>query len=300
MPSLFWTGRLSLPMWLLVNANNVLALLTGQATNVRAMKGRVRSGYEGRSSKHVHRYDELGLHLQERSAQFQLRGLDMAGQSVLDVGCGTGVLALMALGAGARDAVCGDIAKFMLDEATRKPAPGGKTHLSCQLDGEELPFEDGSFSVSLSGMTFGLFPDQRKALKELVRVTRPGGLVSVGAHGPEHYWEAIDGCFRCIGKGHILGYRLEFWPRGEAYLRRLAATSGLRDIRTSRAVWRTQFPSGGDMYDFFAAISASWWYSKFPPEEAKRDSEKTRAFFDRNAITTITDDVVAVCGRKPD
>lgn len=285
-------------MWLLVNVNNALALVTGQATDVHAMKRRVRSGYEGRSSQHVHRYDELGLHLQEQSAQFQLRGLQVEGQSVLDVGCGTGVLALMALEDGAREAVCGDIARFMLYEARRKRTPAGTSHLSCQLDGEELPFEGGSFDVSLSGMTFGLFPNQRKAFCELVRVTKPGGLVSVGAHGPEHYWEAIDGCFRCIGKSHILGYRLEFWPRGEAYLRRLAAESGLQDIRSSRSVWRTSFATGGEMYDFFAAISASWWYSKFPLEEAERDSEKTRAYFDRKAMTTITDDVVAVWGRK--
>ena len=299
MPSVFWTGRLSLPMWMLVNVNNALALVLGQAADVRAMKSRVRNGYEGRSSQHVRRYDELGLHLQERSAEFQLRGMELAGKSVLDIGCGTGVLALMALEGGAREALCGDIAMLMIDEAKLKAPPGTSSYRFCQLDGEELPFEDGSFDICLSGMTFGLFPNQRKALAEMLRVTKPGGLVSIGAHGPEHYWEAIDGCFRCIGKRRILGYRLEFWPRGEAYLRRLASACGLDDVHSRREVWRTSFPSGGTMYDFFAAISASWWYSKFPPQEAQRDSERTRAFFDRNGMTTITDDVIAVWGWKP-
>jgi ubiquinone/menaquinone biosynthesis C-methylase UbiE len=298
MPSVFWTGRLTLPMWLLVNVNNALALVLGQATDVPAMKARVRSGYEGRSSQHVQRYDELGLQLQERSAGFQLRAMDLAGKSVLDVGCGTGVLALMALDAGAREALCGDIAMLMIDEAKLKTPPRNSPYRFCQLDGEKLPFEDGSFDACLSGMTFGLFPNQRKALAEMLRVTRPGGLVSIGAHGPEHYWEAIDGCFRCIGKRRILGYRLEFWPRGEAYLRRMASACGLDDVHSRREIWRTRFPSGGAMYDFFAAISASWWYSKFPPEEAQRDSERTRAFFERKAMATITDDVIAVWGRK--
>jgi hypothetical protein len=63
-------------------------------------------------------------------------------------------------------------------------------------------------------------------------------------------------------------------------------------------VWRTHFPSGGAMYDFFAAISASWWYGRFPAEEAQRDSERTRAYFDRKGITTIMDDVIAVWRRK--
>jgi SAM-dependent methyltransferase len=298
MPSVFWTGKLTFPMRALVNVNNLLALLLGNASNALAMKSRVRSGYEGRFSHHVEKYDELGLHLQERSADIQLQGIELAGHSVLDVGCGTGVLALKALQLGAREALCGDIAMLMIHRAKLKAPPGNSSYRFCQLDGEELPFGDASFDVTLSGMTFGMFPDQHRALSEMVRVTKPGGLVCIGAHGPDHYWEAIDGCFRCIRKGHILGYRLEFWPRREAYLRRLAATSGLQDIHSRRQVWSTRFPSGGAMYDFFAAISASWWYSKFSPEEAQRDSERTRAFFERRAMSTITDDVIAVWGRK--
>ena len=299
MPSLFWTGRLTLPMWLLVNVNNVLALLLGQATNLPAMKSRVRSGYEGRSTQLVEKYDQLGLQLQERSADFQLQDMDLGGYSVLDVGCGTGVLALKALERGARAAICADIAMHMIEQAKLKPPPSRATYRFCQLDGEDLPFRDGSFDVALSGMTFGLFPNQRRAMHEMLRVTKPGGIVCIGAHGPEHYWEAIDACFRCINKRYILGYRLEFWPRDERTLRRLAAQCGLKDVNSRRAVWRTRFPSGGAMYDFFAAVSASWWYAKFPPAEALRDSQNTRAYFDRRAIATITDDVIAVWGRKP-
>jgi hypothetical protein len=132
----------------------------------------------------------------------------------------------------------------------------------------------------------------------MARVVKPGGLVCIGAHGPEPYWEAIDGCFRCVGKRRLLGYRLEFWPRDEAHLRRLAASCGLQDIHSRRVVWRTRFPGGGAMYDFFAAVSASWWYAKFPRDEAQRDSEKTRAYFQRKGLDTITDDVIAVWGRK--
>ncbi len=298
MPSIFWTGRLTIPMQIMVNANNMLALLVGKATNTAVMKSRVRGGYEGRFSHHVEEYDQLGLSLQERAAGVQLQGLQLAGQSVVDIGCGTGVLALKALQAGARNAVCGDIAMLMMEPAKHKALPNPGTFRFSQLDAEDLPFADSSFDVALSGMTFGLLPNQHKALQEMIRVVKPGGLISIGAHGPEHYWEAIDGCFRAVNKRYVLGYRLEFWPRTEAYLRQLASRARLEDIHSYREAWKTRFTSGGAMYDFFAAITAAWWYSNFPPEEVSRDSERTRAYFDRNGRDTITDDVIAVWGRK--
>jgi SAM-dependent methyltransferase len=167
-----------------------------------------------------------------------------------------------------------------------------------QLDAEDLPFADDSFDAVLTGMSFGLFPDQRKAVREMVRVAKPGGFICIGAHGPEHYWEAIDGWFRCISKRRVLGYRLEFWPRTEAYMRRLLSIPGLQDLHSRREVWKTRFPSGGAMYDFFAAVTALWWYANFPAREVVRESERTRAYFERKGLDTITDDVIAIWGRK--
>ena len=298
MPSIFWTGRLTFPMRLMVNSNNLLALVVGNATNTDAMKIRVKEGYEARFSQHVERYDELGLALQDRSAEIQLQGLQLAGQSVVDIGCGTGVVALQALRSGARDAVCGDISLHIMQPAKDKVLPKPGTLRFTQLDAEDLPFADDSFDAVLSGMSFGLFPDQPKALREMVRVAKPGGLVCIGAHGPEHYWEAIDGWFRCISKRRVLGYRLEFWPRTEAYLRRLARIPELEDLHSHREVWKTTFPSGGAMYDFFAAVTALWWYANFPPSEVARESERTREYFERKQLDTITDDIIAVRGRK--
>jgi ubiquinone/menaquinone biosynthesis C-methylase UbiE len=298
MPSIFWTGKLTFPMRLMVNTNNLLALAVGNATNTGAMKSRVRQGYEASFSDHVERYDELGLDLQDRSAEIQLRELQLAGQSVLDIGCGTGVVALQALRAGARDAVCGDISMHIMEPAKDKVLPKPGSLRFTQLDAEDLPFADDSFHAVLSGMSFGLFPDQRKALREMIRVAKPGGLICIGAHGPEHYWEAIDGWFRCISKRRVLGYRLEFWPRSEAYLRRLLSIPELQDLRSHREAWQTRFPSGGAMYDFFAAVTALWWYANFPAREVVRESQRTRAYFERTGLDTITDDVIAVWGRK--
>ncbi len=75
MPPLFWSGKLTLPMKLLAEANNLLALITGGAGDIRGMKDRVKRGYDGEFSQHVQQYDALGYHLQDRSARIQLEGI---------------------------------------------------------------------------------------------------------------------------------------------------------------------------------------------------------------------------------
>jgi len=209
MPAILWTGKLSWPMALMVNANNVLAWLTGNTRNTAAMKDRVRQGYNGTFSEHVTRYDELGMPFQTRAAIAQLEEMDLQGKNILDVGCGTGVMSLLALQKGAAKAVCSDISNYMLERARDKADQQGYGVDRIdfrQLDAESLPFEDASFDAVMTGMTLGLLPDQDKAIREMVRVLRPGGFLSAGAHGPEHYWEACDASFKSINKRYVLGY----------------------------------------------------------------------------------------------
>jgi len=288
-------------MKLMVNANNILAWIGGNARDTVAMKNRIRQGYDAVFSEHVSKYDELGEELQTRAGAAQLEDLVLKGKVVLDVGCGSGILALLALRKGAARAVCGDISNFMLELAQAKANRQGYSPdqiVFRQLDAESLPFEDAGFDVVVTGMALGLLPEPEKALAEMVRVLRPGGVLSVGAHGPEHYWEACDASFRSINKRYVLGYRLEYWPRQEKEVRLFLSTAGLDDIHIRRLTWRNTFKTGGEAYDFFSAVSSNWWYAKVPPIKRKLLSEKTRDYFDRQGVTTITDDIILASGRK--
>jgi ubiquinone/menaquinone biosynthesis C-methylase UbiE len=299
MPPLFWSGKLSLPMKMLVEMNNLLALFAGSSNNTREMKDRVKLGYEGKFSHHVQQYDELGYHLQDRSARCQLEGISLKDMHILDVGCGTGALTQVAFENGARGIICGDISATMLKMAMCKDLARNANHIFCQLDAEALPYKDSALDAVISGMTFGVLPNQLQAIDEMIRVVKPGGLVCVGAHGPEHYWEAIDASFRCINKRYILGYRLEWWPRSEIFIRNLLERRNLNGIQSRRVIWHNEFADGSAAYDFFAAISASWWYAKFPPDLIEKDSDNTRSYFKRKHINIITDDIIIAYGYKP-
>jgi len=286
-------------MKLLIEANNILSIFTRSSSDRAGMKDRVKRGYEGEFTDHVYRYDEYGFHLQDRSARIQLEGISFRGMTVLDVGCGTGALGYVAKEQEAESVVCGDISYLMLEAVKAKDESSKVKLKNCQLDAERLPVRENSFDAVISGMTFGTLPDQKLVIDEMMRITRPGGLVCVGAHGPEHYWEAIDATLRCINKRYVLGYRFEWWPRSEKYIRELLTMANIKDIHSKRAVWRNKFKDGGAAYDFFAAISASWWYAKFPAEERERDSKRTREYFLRKNIDVVTDDIVVAYGYKP-
>jgi SAM-dependent methyltransferase len=97
--------------------------------------------------------------------------------SVLDVACGTGVVArtVADLQGGDGRVVGVDLNEGMLAVARRvRPdlewRPG---------DVAALPFPDRSFDVVLCQMALMFFPDRTAALREMARVTRPGGTVAL-------------------------------------------------------------------------------------------------------------------------
>lgn len=302
MPRVVWTGKLTPLMKLILNTSNLFAWATGSMRDTSAMKERVRQGYDGLFSPHVEHYDEVGAELQEKSACEQLRDVDVTNKHVLDIGGGTGVASFLMLRRGAAEVVCGDISERMLacaQENARKAGCGPDRITFRQLDAEDLPFEADTFDIVSTSMAMGLLPDQKKAVAEMVRVARPGGLISIGTHAPEHYWEPIDTSLRAMSKRYVFGYRLEFWPQTETEVRRHMTKAGLVDIQSRRITWHTDFGSGGKAYDFFAAISASWWYCRFPPDKVQEESARTRAWFERAGARFVTDDIIVASGRKP-
>jgi SAM-dependent methyltransferase len=101
------------------------------------------------------------------------------GETVLDVGTGTGTGARLALGEGRR--VLGlDGAEGML-EIARREVPEAEL---IEADFTEIPLDDGSVDVILSVHALLFASDRVAALAEWLRVTRTGGRISLSVPGP--------------------------------------------------------------------------------------------------------------------
>lgn len=295
MTTVFWTGKLSPSLRLIVNISGALSWFTGTVRNTSAMKQRLRNGYNGVYSDYVSRYDELGLnHFNKISTQL-LEKVDISGKEVLDLGCGTGILSLLALEKGAAKMLCSDISKNMIDQCRTKIAAKGYSDKIIEfheIDAESLPFGDSSVDVVISSMMLGMIPNQSKAVAEMTRVLRPGGTIAISTHGPGHYMEAIEAGLKVMTMRYFLGYRFEFWPRKEDDIKNIFVKFGLINIDTKRLAWVDNFGNGGQAFDFFASTSSLWWYDKLPTKLREKEKIKTREYFEQKRVTHITSDVI--------
>ena len=99
------------------------------------------------------------------------------GERILDLAAGTGTSSMAFVPSGAH-VVAADFSRGMIEEGRRRHS--GVPNLEfVQADATDLPFADGEFDAVT--MSFGLrnVIDPRRALRELRRVTRPGGRIVV-------------------------------------------------------------------------------------------------------------------------
>ncbi|HEV2301317.1 MAG TPA: class I SAM-dependent methyltransferase [Stellaceae bacterium] len=117
----------------------------------------------------------------ERAAWDRIIGLVLAGRACLDVidlGCGTGFLALELAAQGHR-VVGVDFAPAMVAAARQKAAERGLAVRFEAGDAESLPFAAASFGLAVSRHLLWTLPHPEAAIAEWIRMLRPGGRLAI-------------------------------------------------------------------------------------------------------------------------
>lgn len=166
-----------------------------------------------------------------------------AGESVLDVACGTGNLAIPAARAGA--IVTGvDIAPNLLEQARARAAA---ENLDCTFDegdAERLQYEDASFDVVVTMFGAMFAPRPERAAAELIRVCRAGGRIAMANWTPTGF----TGKMFKINASHVTPPANMpspvLWGDEETVRGRLQ--DGISDLQLTRRLITFRFPFSPD------------------------------------------------------
>jgi SAM-dependent methyltransferase len=168
------------------------------------------------------------------------------GGRVLDVGCGPGVLTQLLVDRSAAGPVAAIDPSPPFVEATRARFPDVDVRRGTA---EALPYDDDTFDAALAALVVHFMTDPAGGLREMGRVTRPGGVVaaSVWDHAGNGsplslFWQAASDIDPAAPhEGDLPG-------TSEGHLRSLATEAGLADVEASALTVHVRFTS----YD-------EWW-----------------------------------------
>ncbi|GHH04845.1 class I SAM-dependent methyltransferase [Streptomyces lanatus] len=175
----------------------------------------------------------------------------------LDVGCGTGVLAVeVAKRYRPRDVVGCDRSEGFVS-AARAMAPPTARHFVV-ADALALPLRTGAFDVAVSGLALNFLPEPPIAVRELARAVRPGGLVAayVWDYGEgmgllHHFWSAATATDPVASAA--LDERRRFPDCRPEPLHTLWTDAGLAEVSVTPIEVPTVFADFTDLWDPFLA-----------------------------------------------
>jgi ubiquinone/menaquinone biosynthesis C-methylase UbiE len=190
------------------------------------------------------------------TAGLRLAGLQ-SGETFLDVAAGTGGLSIPAARLGAR-VTATDWSPAMIERFRARAAAEGIDADARVLDCHHLDLPDDSFDVTGSQYGVMLVPDQPQALREMVRVTKPGGRVLIIAYGDPERFEALH-VFVSAVQAVVPEFEgpsedeppLEFQVSDPEELRRRLTEAGLTDVVVDTTVEeRVALRSGQQLWDW--------------------------------------------------
>lgn len=184
-----------------------------------------------------------------------------SGEQVLDVACGTGIVARHAAPhVGVRGRVTGlDMNEGMLEVAKKTSADIQPAITWQRGDASDLPFSDTAFDVVLCQQGLQFFPDRAAALREMRRVLKPEGRLAMSILRPiEHNpgWALLAD----VLEGHIgpdagAMMRSPFASLSADDLRNLITGAGFREVTLTIGIGPVRYPTAEEFVRQEAASS---------------------------------------------
>jgi len=223
-----------------------------------------------------------------------------AGQAWVDVGAGNGAFTELVLAKSTPSSVCAiDPSDAQIDTARQKFS-AKQVELSIG-DAMALPYEDNRFDVAVMALVLFFVPDPRKGASEMLRVTKPGGIVASytwdvmrGGTPTQHVWEELD----------AMGKPAARPPSAEisrfAALKALWAELGIRDVETRELVVERTFADFDDYWLSMVLSSPSGIVGKLSDAESAELKRRLQDRLPASATGAITVHAwsTAIKGRK--
>lgn len=201
----------------------------------------------------------MGRYAEPLASQFAAYAGVAEGDRVLDVGCGPGALTARLVDATGVVRVTGIDPSPTFVAATARRFPGIDVR---EGTAEKLPFDDDGFDGALAQLVVHFMNDPAQGIREMARVTRPGGTVAAcvwdhgGGKGPlSPFWRGVrDVDPAAVGEGQSAGSR-------EGHLAELCAAAGLAQVEHTTltvAVGYETFDEWWEPYTFGVGPAGSY------------------------------------------
>lgn len=222
------------------------------------------------------------------------------GLAWVDVGCGNGAFTELLLAKSAPSSVCAIDPSDAQIATAREKLSAKQVELSIG-DAMALPYDGARFDAAVMALVLFFVPDPRKGAAEMVRVTKPGGMVASytwdvmrGGTPTQHLWEELD----------AMGIPSARPPSAEvsrfAALKALWAELGLRDIETRELVVERTFADFDDYWLCMVVSSPTGIAGKLSDAESAELKRRLQARLPASASGKITVHAwaTAIKGRK--
>jgi SAM-dependent methyltransferase len=172
------------------------------------------------------------------------------GDLVLDVGAGSGNVAIPAALAGAR-VIASDLTPELLEQGEAHARERGAVLEWQVADAERLPYDDGQFDVAVSAVGIMFAPHHQAAADELVRVVAPGGRIGIVSWTPAGFIGQMFATMKPFVAPPPAGVQPPPLWGDEDHVRGLLGDR-VTDVRTEKRTVRvTLFAEPADFREFF-------------------------------------------------